>query len=132
MSANPEPFDSNNSSAVIFTQTVDSFIETELSHEATTGPFKDDPFPSRLQTPPLKTVGKDKTKRRVVLDLSFPPGRSVNDDIPKDTFLDVLSHLTLPRSADLVNLILSKGPGSFLYKKDLKRAYRQMEGQLLF
>ena len=77
-------------------------------------------------------MDKDKTKRRVVLDLSFPPGRSVNDDIPKDTFLDVLSHLTLPRSADLVNLILSKGPGSFLYKKDLKRAYRQMEGQLLF
>jgi len=71
-------------------------------------------------------VDKDKTKRRVVSDLSFPPGRSVNDGIPKDTFLDVPFHLTLPRSADFVNLILSKGPGSFLYKKDLKRAYRQI------
>ena len=132
LSSNPEPFDSNNSSAVNFAQTVDSFIETELSHEATAGPFKDDPFPSGLPTLLLKTVDKDKTKRRVVLDLRFPPGRSVNDGIPKDTFLDVSFHLTLPRSADFVNLILSKGPGSFLYKKDSKRVYRQMEGQLLF
>jgi len=34
--------------------------------------------------------------------------------------------LTLSQSADFVNLILSKGPGSFLYKKDLKRAYRHI------
>jgi len=71
-------------------------------------------------------VDKDKTKGRIVLDLNFPPGRSVDDGISKDTFLDVPFHLTLPRSADFVNLILSKGPGSFLYKKDLKRAYRQI------
>ena len=119
LSSDPAPFDTNHSSAV-------NFIETELSHEATAGPFKHDPIPSRLQTSPLQTVDKDKTKRRVVLDLSFPPGRSVSDGIPKDTFLDVPFHLTLPRSADFVSLILSKGPGSFLYKKDLKRAYRQI------
>ena len=60
------------------------------------------------------------------MDLSFPPGGSVNEGIPKDIFLDVPFHLTLPRSADFVNLILSHGPGSFMYKKDLRRAYRQI------
>ena len=125
-SSDPAPFDSNHSSAINFAQTVDNFIDTELSYEATAGPFKHDPLPSRLQTSPLQTVDKDKTKRRVVLDLSFPPGRSVNDGIPKDTFLDVPFHLTLPRSEDFVNLILSNGPGSFMYKKDLKRVYRQI------
>ena len=116
-SSDPELSDSNHSSAVNFAQIVDSFIETELSHEATAGPFKHDPFPSRLQTSPLQTVDKDQTKRRVVLDLSFPPSRSVNDGIPKDTFLAVPFHLSLPRSVDFVNLILSKSPGSFCTKK---------------
>ena len=59
------------------------------------------------------------TKRRIVLDLSFPSCRSVNDGIPKDTFLYIPFHLNLPQFLDFVNLILSKGPGSFLYKKDL-------------
>ena len=124
--SDPAPFVSNRSSAINFAQTVDSFLDTELSYEATAGPFKHDPIPSRLQTSPLQTVDKDKTKRRVVLDLSFPPGRSVHDGIPKDTFLGVQFHLTLPRSADFVNLILSHGPASFMYKKDLRRAYRQI------
>ena len=125
-SSNPTPSNTNHSSAVNFAETIDSFIETELSHEATAGPFQHDPIPLTLQTSPLQTVDKDQTKRRVVLDLSFPHGHSVNDGIPKDTFLDVPFHLTLPRSADFVNLILSKGTGCFLYKKDLKRAYRQI------
>ena len=126
LSFDPIPVNTNHSSAVNFAQTVDSFIATELSHEATAGPFKHDPIPLRLQTSPLQTVDKDKTKCRIVLDLSFPPGWSVNDGIPKDTFLDIPFHLTLPWSADFVKLILSKGPGSFLYKKDLKHAYRQI------
>ena len=37
MSSEPAPFDSNHSSAVNFAQTVDSVIETELTHEATAG-----------------------------------------------------------------------------------------------
>lgn len=118
--------DTNHSSAVNFAKTIDSFIETEPSREAPVGPFKHDPISSTLQTSPLQTVDKDKTKRCVVLDLSFPHGHSVIDGIPNNTFLEVLFHLTLPRSAVFVNLILSKGTGCFLYKKDLKHAYRQI------
>ena len=60
------------------------------------------------------------------MDLSFPPGVSVNDGIPKDSFLDEPFHLSLPRSTDFADLIITKGPGCFLFKKDLKRAYRQI------
>ena len=73
LSSDPKPFDSNHCSAINFAQIVDSFIETELSHEATAGPFKHNPFPSRLQMSSLQTVDKDKTENRFVLDLSFPP-----------------------------------------------------------
>jgi len=117
LSSDPIPVDTNHSSAVNFAQTVDSFIATELSHEATAGPFKHDPIPSRLQTSPLQTVDKDKTKSCIVLDLSFPPGRSINDGIPKDTFLDVPFHLTLPRSADFVISFPLKALDLFCTKK---------------
>ena len=62
LSSYPEPFDSNHSSAANFAQTVNGFIETVLSHEATAGPFKHDPIPSRRKTSLLQTVNKDKTK----------------------------------------------------------------------
>lgn len=61
-----------------------------------------------------------------VLDLSFPPAAPINDGIPKDSFLDNPFHLSLPRSADFADLIMAKGPGCFFFKKDLKRAYRQI------
>ena len=122
----PTPSTSNNSSAVRYPDAINSFIETEISHGATAGPFLHNPFPSPLQTSPLQTVPKDDCKRRVVLDLSFPPGASVNDGIPKDSFLDEPFHLSLPRSSDFAHLIIAKGPGCFLFKKDLKRAYWQI------
>lgn len=125
-SSSPTPSKSNHSSAVRFPDAIDSFITTEISHGATAGPFQHNPFPTPIQTSPLQTVPKDTCKRRVVLDLSFPPGASVNDGIPTDSFLDEPFHLSLPRSADFVDLIIAKGPGCFLFKKDLKRAYRQI------
>ena len=67
---------------------------------------------------PFRKTGQ--SKRRVVLDLSFLPGASVNDGIPKDSFLDEPYHLTLPRSADFVNLIVAKDSGCYHFKKDLK------------
>ena len=125
-SFSPTSSTSNHSSAVRFPDAIDSFIAAEISHGATAGPFYHNPFPTPLQTSPLQTVPKDVCKRRVVLDLSFPPGASVNDGIPKDSFLDEPFHLSLPRSADFADLIIAKGPGCFLFKKDLKRAYRQI------
>ena len=35
-------------------------------------------------------------------------------------------YLTLLRSADFVDPILAKGPGCYLFKKDLERPYRQI------
>ncbi len=104
----------------------DYFLLTELEHTATAGPFTCNLFPVPLRTSPLQTVPKDGSKQRVVLDLSLPPGKSVNDGIPKDFYLDQPFHLTLLRSADFVDLLLAKGAGCHLYKKDLKRAYRQI------
>ena len=107
----PTPSKSNHPSTVRFPDAINSFIVAEISHGATSGPFLHSPFPSPLQTSPLQTVPKDDCKRRIVLDLSFPPGASVNVGILKDSFLDEAFHLSLPRSTDFADLIITKGPG---------------------
>lgn len=122
----PEPLSSNHSPAVRFPDAIDAFLSIELEHAATASPFTRNPLPTPLQTSPLQTVPKDESARRVVLDLSFPPGASVNNEIPKDSFLNEPIHTTLPRSVDFVELIVASGPGCYLFKKDLKRAYRQI------
>ena len=63
--------------------------------------------------------------RRVVMDLSFPPGCSVNDSIPQDTYLGKYCKLRLPGIDQLVEFILEKGHHCLVFKKDLSRAYHQ-------
>lgn len=76
---------------------------------------------------PLCTVPKrGSTKRRVVMDLSFPPSCSVNSGIPDDSYLDEHYKLRLPGIDRLCQFILQHGRGCLLYKLDLQRAYRQL------
>ena len=116
----------NHSSATRFPDVIDSILSTELEHTATAEPFRSNPFPGAIRTSLLQTVPNDGSKRRVTLDLSFPPGTSNNDGIPTDSYLDQPFHLSLPRSSDFIDLILSKGAGSYLYRKDLKCTYQQI------
>jgi hypothetical protein len=65
---------------------------------------------------------KDSSERRVILDLSFPPGCSVNDNISKDIYLGEKIEVTYPNIDDLDGILKNKGRGSLMSKKDLKRA----------
>ena len=69
---------------------------------------------------------RDSVERRVILDLSFPAGSAINDGISKSSYLDSEVNLILPKVDDLVELIKVKGKGCLLFKRDLKRAYRQI------
>ena len=123
----PESSLSNHPSAISFSKHVDYYIATELGHGAIAGPFIHNPLPSPLICSPLQTVLKrGSTKRRVVMDLSFPPSRSVNSGIPDDSYLDEHYKLRLPGIDRLCQFILQHGRGCLLYKLDLQRAYRQL------
>ena len=51
------------------------------------GPFRELPFEREFCISPLNTVSKkDSDERRVILDLSFPEGKAVNENIPKDRY----------------------------------------------
>ena len=113
----------NHSSSLQHKTAVDDYLSTELTQGATQGPF--DPDVKLCQLPirsvPLMTVPKkgSKDKRRVVLDFSYPQGSSINDGIPKDSYLDEPLHLHLPRSQTFIDLINLHGPGCLLFKTDL-------------
>lgn len=58
------------------------FIETELSHGALVGPFKNPPFAPWTRVSPLLTrPKKDSQNKRIIVDLSFPDGSAVNTGI---------------------------------------------------
>ena len=122
----------NHPSALAHPSDIDRFLEKELSKQALLGPFPDPPFSPWTQVSPLMTVPKkDSAKKRVIIDLSYPHGASVNDGVAKNCFQGQEMSYTLPSAADLSSLILSRGPGCFMWKADLERAYRQLRSDPL-
>ena len=76
---------------------------------------------------PLNSVpNPDSDERRFILDLSWAAASSVNDRISKDLFLGEPVSLTYPTVHDITDRIIQLGPGCLLFKRDLKRAYRQL------
>jgi hypothetical protein len=92
------------------------------------GPFKKNQFVSKLILSPLNSVPKKIiTERRVILDLSSKASQgAINDYIDKDSYLGNEVDLIFPKVDDFVQLILAKGTGCLMFKKDLSRAYRQI------
>ena len=93
----PQPVCTNQPSAFTHETHVRQFIVTEVSLQATAGPFRANSFDCSLMISSLLTVPKkNSASHRIVMDLSFPVGCSVNDGIPKDTFLGEPFQLCLP------------------------------------
>ena len=63
---------------------------------------------------------------RLILDLSFPCGHSVNDGINKEEFT-----LTYSKVSDAISLIVKTGRGALMGKLDIKSAYRIIPGHVL-
>lgn len=119
--------DTNHKGAREYPLEVVSYLVEEVKAGHVLGPFEVPPCGSKTVISPLNTVSKkDSVERRIILDLSFPPGKSINDSIPKDTYLGEGFKLHLPTVDNLVSLIKDKGVGCFMFKRDLKKAYRQI------
>ena len=102
------------------------YITKELQYKAVIGPFQCNPFSTDCVISPLQSVAKrNSSVPRVVHDLSFPPGQSVNDGIARDEYLSQPFHLRLLTVDRLVEFLKHKGFGCLVFKKDLKCAYRQ-------
>ena len=116
----------NHGSAMAEPDVIQSYLDKDCGLGATCGRFPANPLCTKLIISPLQIAHSRSGKSRVVVDLSFPSGFSVNDGIPKDSYLDETLGLRLPGTDALVAIILQKDPGYLLFKKDLSRAYRQL------
>ena len=120
-------FNYNHRSASQCATHVDAFIATDIRIHALIGPFNKQPFKEPLVCSPLQIVAKDNnSKKRLVVDLSFPPHYSVNLGISNQVFLDQPIDLHYPSVHTLAKYVRIKGRGCLMFKTDLKSAYKQI------
>ena len=75
----------------------------------------------------MNTVPKaSQDERRVIVDLSWPLGSSVNEGISKDVYLGGVINLSYASVEEVCKMVLDVGVGAVIYKRDLRHAYRQI------
>ena len=120
------PTHTNHPSALQYPEDIQHYVDTEIAYQAMWGPFSSPPTPY-LHTSPLMTrPKKDSDHRRVILDLSWPAGGSINEGVPSDVYVDGEYRMHLPTVEYLAGRIRELGKGAWLYKTDLSRGYRQL------
>lgn len=119
----------NHSGAMSFPEDIDNYIAQEIAEQAMYGPFLAIPYQTRVQISPLNSrLKKSGSKRRTLLDLSWPvTGGSVNEGIPKESYLGQPCKLTYPTVDDLANRIESLTGTVKIYSVDMYKAYRQLK-----
>ena len=113
----------NHKSVTEFPLDVQAYINEESEHGAITGPFRDVPI-SNCHVSPFMTCPKANSEtRRVIIDLSWPKGYSVNGRVDKSTNMSTDFQLTFPTIDDLTAELTKSRKGAHLYKIDVSRAF---------
>ena len=129
----PQAYCNNHASALAYPEHVGAYIAEELKRTAMIGPFQVSPFHSGLHCSPLMTRPKraEPDARRIIMDLSWPPGTSVNDGIPKHSYLGIPCKLCFPTIDNLIDSILQKGQHIKMFVCDIRAAYRNLRSDPL-
>ena len=100
---------------------VQQFIDSELREGHMFRPFAPDEIQYPVHISRFGVIEKKNQpgKFRLIVDLSYPPGMSVNDGISPE-----LSSMSYTKVDDIVQGIWQSGVGSMLAKIDIKNAYR--------
>ena len=115
----------NHPSATNFPEHIEEFISKELSLKGVVGPYAQPPFAPWCHVSPLMSREKGDTgKRRVITDMTFPPEKSVNAFIVKNSVYGFEYHHSLPTVETLSDRLRERGQGAFLSSIDVSRAYK--------
>ena len=117
----------NHRGARDFPAVINEYLTRECDDLRIVGPFNRNPLSSPLMISPLNSVPKDDLdERRIIVDLSWPHGSSVNDGISKDHYLGEIIELHYASVTEVCRMAMEVGKGAVIYKRDLRRAYRQV------
>ena len=119
--------DKNHTSATQFADDVQAYLTEEKAFGAILCPFKEPPSDNLHISPFLTREKPGASHRRVIVDLSFPHGYSVNNGVQSDKYLGTPFLLTLPTIDNITNQVKKLGKGCYLYKIDLSRAFRHVK-----
>ena len=93
----------NHKLAVDYPSDIDAYIAEEQKYDAILGPYTHKPIEGGHSSPFMTRAKPDSDRRRVIIDLSWPLGASVNAGIDKNTYLDAPFALTFPSVDDITN-----------------------------
>ena len=112
-------FSKNHSSANTMPELVNERFKEEIQLGRVAGPFSSPPLPNLIVSPiglvPKSTPGE----YRLIFDLSFPIGESVNAGIPPEE-----ASVSYTKFDEITKLVRHEGVGSYLVKIDIKSAFR--------
>ena len=116
----------NHKSALQYPDHVTTYLQDEIGNNAMLGPFKNPPI-DNLQISPFMTRDKSSlANRRVIIDLSWPIGHSVNSGVDSDRYLGADFILTYPSVDNITDEVLKLGKGCKIFKVDISRAFRHV------
>ena len=84
----------NHSSATDFPKDIEAYLQEELSYGVLLGPFETHPIKGGHCSPFMTRSKPNSDRRRVIVDLSWPHGASVNAGIDKASYLHSAFELT--------------------------------------
>ena len=124
-------FTKNHASALLRPQGVDKYFKVEKEKNLIYGPFKNSPF-NQTHYSPLMARDKPDGGVRIIVDLSWPIGQSVNSCVATDIYDNIPFKLQYPTIDQVVQKIQEYGPTCLLYKVDLERAFRNLKVDPLY
>ena len=110
----------NMRSAMEHSTVVEEYLDKEIREQRIAGPFrKEEVLAAHINRFGVIPKSHQPNKWRLIVDLSYPKGKSVNDGIPKE--LCSMVYVTID---DAISKILSLGPGTLLAKIDIQSTFR--------
>ena len=123
----PLNYDKNiHKSAAEFPEYVDKYIAEERVLGAIIGPFDEPPITNLHYSPFMTRPKQNSDTRRVILDLSWPKGESVNAGVEKNGYMGGEFKLTFPTIDDLTQELVRIGKWGHIFKVDVSRAFRHL------
>ena len=114
----------NHPSAIHYPSDVTADFNKEVSYKAIVGPCTSIPFPVLFS--PMLTRHKPDDTRRIIVNLSYPPGCSVNDCIDNGIYDHVTFTLKYPTVDQIVQKVIDLDSDVLLSKIDISRAFRNL------
>lgn len=117
----------NHASGENYPKHVEQYIAVKTHNNTLLGPFNESPF-TRMNVAPIMTRPKSEpTKRRIIVDYTYPEGIGINAHIHKNKLFGVPLHHSLPTVGSALNVIRDKQFRVKLATIDLERAYRNFK-----